>query len=306
MNNPVSLPKFDRSVSCLCWAYNERLLIEPFLLRLNQFLNETVEDYEIVLVDDGSTDGTGEIIRSLVERIPQIHLVTNPRNLNVGISSQRAIQAATKEYLFWQTVDWAYDITNLRAYLGLLREFDVIAGSRLGPIPSSWPWYRKLGGYLKMLHWSYLKSRSDTPTKAFISIVNYLLIRILFGLPLTDYVNVVIYPTKLIQSIRFESQSSFSNPEGLFKAYWRGARIAEVPISFLPRPMGEAKGTKPKAIAASIRDVLVLWFLWRILRRMDFRSRGQVVRLNSEETFRIKANRNRAADKTPASIPHRL
>jgi len=275
----ISLPKFDRSVSCLAWAYNERPLVEPFLLRIHKLLSETVADYEIVIVDDGSTDGTGEIIRSLQERIPQIRLVTNPRNLNVGISTQRAIQAATKEYLFWQTVDWAYDLSPLRLYLELLRDFDVIAGSRLGPIPRPWPWHRKLEGYLKMFRWGYLKIRSDTPAKALVSIVNYLLVRVLFGLPLTDYQNVVIYPTKLIQSIRFESKSSFANPEALLKAYWQGARIVEVPIAFIPRATGEAKGTTLKAIGASVRDVFGLWFRWKVRGPMDFRLRGSVTRV---------------------------
>lgn len=295
-----SFPKFDRSVSCLAWAYNERLLIEPFLTRLNHLLSETVEDYEIVIVDDGSTDGTGEMIQSLQEQIPQIRLVTHPRNLNVGISAQRAIQAATKEYLFWQTVDWAYDLKDLRSHLELLRNFDVVAGSRLAPIPRSWPWHRKLNGYLKMFYWSYLKVRSDTPLKALVSITNYLLIRALFGVPLTDYQNVVIYPTKLIQSIRFESRSSFSNPEALLKTCWRGARIAEVPIPFIPRPAGEAKGTELKAIWASVRDVLGLWFRWVILRRMNFRSLGKIVRMNPEETFQVKLNWDPAAGKIPA------
>lgn len=245
------------------------------------------------MVDDGSTDGTGEIIRSLQQRIPQIRLLTNSQNLNVGISSQRAIQAAAKEYLFWQTVDWSYDLTNLGTHLELLRNFDVVAGSRLAPIPDSWPWHQKLDGYLKMFHWGYLKTRSDTPTKTLVSIINYLVIRTLFGLPLTDFQNVVIYPTKLIQSLQFESKSSFSNPEALLKAYWRGARIAEVPIAFIPRGVGEAKGAKLKAIGASLQDIFGLWFRWRVLGRIDFRRPGRVTRTPLDAM-------GRAADKIPA------
>lgn len=275
-----SLPKFDKSVSCLCWAYNEALLIEGFLLRLNKVLSETISDYEIVVVDDCSTDGTLDIIKALQKRIPQISLFRNRINRNVGVSFQRAIRAAKKEYLFWQTIDWSYDLKNLRLYLELLREYDVVAGSRGAPILRSWPWKKRLAHYLKIFSPMHLKKRSDTVSKALVSIVNYFLVRLLFQVPITDYQNIAIFPTKLIKSFKYESRSSFSNPEGLIKAYWQGARIAEVPISFIPRSAGLAKGTKPRAILAAVSNIFKLWFRWIVLRRRDFRSRGKVTRID--------------------------
>ena len=187
--------KFDGSVSALCWAYNEEDLIESYLLRLSKLLHETVKDFEIVVVDDCSTDRTNEIVRRIQEQVPEIRMVRNERNLNVGLSCQRAILAARK--------------------------------------------------------------RSDTIWKAVISVINYALIRTLFRLPISDYQNVCFYPTKLIQSISYESRSSFVNPESLLKAYWKGASIVEVPISFIPRTVGVAKGTSPKALAQSVGDISV-------------------------------------------------
>jgi len=108
---------FDRSVSLLCWAYNEEAIIGPFLERADALLRETVCDYEIVVVDDCSTDRTHAIIREVQQRCPRIVLLRNPVNVNVGLSAQRAIAAATREFVFWQTVDWAYDISRLGAYL---------------------------------------------------------------------------------------------------------------------------------------------------------------------------------------------
>ena len=68
------------------------------------------EDCEIVILNDSSTDRTGEIVTALKDRIAQIKLICSPSNSNVGLSSQKAVMNATKEYLFWQTIDWAYDI----------------------------------------------------------------------------------------------------------------------------------------------------------------------------------------------------
>lgn len=280
---PDSLPKFERSVSCLCWAYNEKLLIEPFLIRLNQLLSAVIEDYEIVVVDDASTDGTREIIKGLRKKIPQIVLLENEKNRNVGICFRRAVQAATKEYLFWQTIDWSYDIRSIRPYLELLKDYDVVAGSRLAPLPSSLPWHEKAKRYAALFTAGYLQKRSDTAVKALISIVNYLLIRMLFHIPLTDYQNISIYPVPLIQSFKYESKSSFANPEGLIRAYWQGMRIAEVPIGFIPRSLGKAKGTKPRAVLTSVQNVLSLWWRWMVLKRFDFKARGCVFRLTQEE-----------------------
>src|SRR4030042_3999723 len=109
--------KFNRSVSLLSWAYNEEDSIGNFLERASSLMNSVVEDYEIILIDDGSIDRTYQIAKKFQEKNPRLKIFRNEKNLNVGISSQRAIQIASKEYLFWQTTDWSYDISNLRVFL---------------------------------------------------------------------------------------------------------------------------------------------------------------------------------------------
>ncbi|MBI4678134.1 MAG: glycosyltransferase family 2 protein [Elusimicrobia bacterium] len=278
-----SLPPFDRGVSCLCWAYNEEKLIAGFLRRMNDLLRRTVHDYEIVVVDDGSTDRTNEIVRGLAAEIPRIRLIRNPVNLNVGHSSRKAIQNASKEFLFWQTIDWSYDITYLRIFLEFLRTHDVVAGVRRSPVTVSGPLAKPTAALMRLFGARHITRRSDTVPKALVSIINYVLVRILFRVPLSDYQNVVFYRTKLLQSISFEATSSFANPEGLIKAYWMGAKVKEVPISFIPRTEGTAKGTRPAAIFAAAKDVLLCWFRWVILRRAPFVRYGRIDRLAPEE-----------------------
>jgi glycosyltransferase involved in cell wall biosynthesis len=283
VSTKYSLQKFDRGVSALCWAYNEEDLIEPYLLRLSKLLHETVEDFEIVVVDDCSTDRTNEIVRRIQEQVPEIRMLRNERNLNVGLSCQRAIQAARKEYLFWQTIDWSYDLGRLRTFLELLETFDVVAGVRRTPVKARGLLFRQLEVMLKLFGTEHLTKRSDTVGKAVISVINYALIRTLFRLPISDYQNVCFYPTKLIQSISYESRSSFVNPEGLLKAYWKGASIVEVPISFIPRIAGVAKGTTPKALAHSVGDICRLWVKWIVVGELDRCKPGHVERLNPDD-----------------------
>lgn len=278
-----SLPKYDRGVSWLCWAYNEEEIVGEYLTRANELLSQTVEDYEIVIVDDCSTDGTNEIIREVMKNNPRVRLIRNRTNMNVGYSSKTAIKSARKEYLMWQTIDWSYDLSFLRLFLELLKSYDVVAGVRREPVKAADKGMKPVLVFLRLFGIKHITRRSDTIPKAIISMFNYILIRCLFRVPLSDYQNVVFYPRKLIQSIAFESNSSFANPEGLIKSYWRGASIVEVPISFLPRQLGEAKGTRLKSIMKSVEDIFRLWFKWIILGQRGTVKKGYIRRLNPAE-----------------------
>lgn len=278
-------PKFRPGLSLLCWAYNEDLLIEDYLRRANAMLKQYAEDYEIVVVDDCSTDKTNQIVQELIEEIPQIRLLRNETNRNVGYSSQRAIKSAEKEFLFWQTIDWSYDLTLLRAFLHMLETHDVVAGVRRAPVQvvDRFWFIKPVRGLLLLFGIKHITRRSDTIRKAFVSIINYCLIRILFRVPLSDFQNVVFYSSNLIQSVEYESNSSFSNPEGLLKTHWKGASIVEVPISFLPRQKGVAKGTRLSAIISSISDVFRLWFRWVVLGKREYSGKGSIRRLIPDE-----------------------
>jgi len=260
-------------VSLLCWAYNEENLIQEYLERATRLIENSVEDFEIVLIDDGSTDRTYEIAAAFQEKNPRLKIFRNEKNLNVGISSQRAIQRASKEFLFWQTIDWSYDISNLRAFLEHLKSYDIVQGVRRKPNDAE-------AGLFKLPGVSYLTRRSDTVRKAIVSLINYLLVRSLFRVPLSDFQNVTFYPTQWIQSIRYESNSSFGNPEGLIKSYWKGKVIKEVPIDFIPREKGKAKGTKLKAIINSVKDIFKLWWRWVVLGKRGKIKKGKIYRVS--------------------------
>lgn len=277
-----ALPPFERGVSCLCWAYNEEECIEDFLTRVNALLASCCADYEIVVIDDCSTDRTNEIVRRMQRDIPQISLYRNETNRNVGYSCQRAIREARKEFLFWQTVDWSYDITLLRTFLELLKTNDVVAGVRRTPI-SQRTGVSKVIATVWLLFGRHMTKRSDTLSKGFVSICNYMIIRVLYRFPLSDYQNVVFYRSALIQSIRPEADSSFANPEFLLKSWWRGASIKEVPISFIPRAVGEAKGTRLKSILKSVRDVFGFWLKWVVLGGRGPVKKGRITRLTPAE-----------------------
>lgn len=253
-NSPLT-GKFDRSVSLLSWGLDEEDLVADFLERAFMLLDQTVDDWEVVFVDDGSTDRTGGILAEYARRESRLRVVTNPVNLNVGLSCRRAIENASKEFLFWETVDWSYDIDDLRIFLELLKHYDVVQGIR--PVPE------RLLSYIPVVRSIYrVKGRSDNLWKAMVSLGNYYVQRLLFGVHFHDFQNVTFYPTRLAQSLGLRGVTPFVNPEMLIKAYYQGAHFIEVPIPFIPRVKGEAKGTKVMTIIRTVIDILRHWLTW--------------------------------------------
>lgn len=245
----------------LGWALNEEASVGDYIDRAGALLASVAEDYELILIDDGSTDRTWEIVQEYAATRPWLRPVRNERNRGSGFNTRRAISLAAKDYLFWQTVDWAYDISELMASLRLLEQYDVLQGVRGNALT--------LG--------TIVRHRSDNPYKGLVSYVNYKLIRVLFRLPISDYQNVTVYPRALIQSVRLETESAFTNPECLLKTWWKGASFKEVHVPFIKRTRGTGTGSRPRAIVAAIRDILSWWFRWVVLRRREDRGAGRVV-----------------------------
>ncbi len=258
---PDVASKLPFGLSMLGWALNEEESIGEYIERAHECLRELTDDYELIVIDDGSTDRTWEIATSYQSSRPWLRLYRNERNRGPGYNTKRAIGLAEKDYLFWQTVDWAYDIRGLLASLSLLQKYEVLQGVRLAPISPT----------------GLLAKRSDHFGKAVISVVNYLLIRFLFRLPVRDYQNVTVYPRRLIQSVPLESESAFTNPECLLKVWWKGTTIKEVPVSFIKREKGTAKGTRLAAVRAAVQDVFRWWLWWIVLGRRRDKGRGRVI-----------------------------
>ncbi len=191
----------------LGWALDEEEAIGSYIERAGAVLAAVTNDYELILIDDGSVDRSWQIMVDCQRTRPWLRAYKNDRNRGSGYNTKRAISLATKDYVFWQTVDWAYDIRHLAGMLSELGSVDVLQGVRVETTSA-----RRM-----------IERRSDSAYKGLVSVVNYRLIRMLFRLPLRDYQNVTVYPRALIQSVHLESESAFTNPECLLKTWWRGA-----------------------------------------------------------------------------------
>ena len=269
----VLADRLEHSVSLICYGYNEEDSISDFFGRAVDLLESVVTDYEIVYVDDCSTDGTWQLAQRVARENSRIRVVQNDRNHNVGFSFKRGVSLAQKEYLFWQTIDWSYDLSDLRILLELLDHFGVVVGIRPVPI--------RLLAYVPVVRSIYrVRTRSDDFIRAMVSLANYYMLRLLFGLNVHDFQNIQFHRTKTLQSFELHGESSFLGIEMMICARSIGLDLIEVPIKFIPRSKGISKGIRLETIWKSCRDIARNWIAWGWRFRLEGRGgHGRIYRL---------------------------
>ncbi len=258
-NEPPQTTAFRPGVSLLGWALNEEQNVAEYVDRAEAFLRSVSDDFELVLIDDGSTDRTWDIASRLQATRSWFTLLKNDRNRGPGYCYRRAIGAATKDYFMAQTVDWAYDVERLGRAFDELRRYDILQGVRPG-----------------RFSWRALRHRSDNLFKGVVSFTNYALIRLLFRLPFGDFQNITVCPTRLARQLPLESDGSFTNPEVMMKLYWGGASFLQIGVPFQKRGRGKGTGTRWKAILTSIWEIFRCWARWVVFRGYPSRSCGRV------------------------------
>ena len=224
-----------RRLSIIMCVYNERASVRPVLERIHAVQPVDGWEKEIIVVDNYSTDGTREILRSL--NMPDVRVIFHERNLGKGASVRTGFRQATGDYAVIQDADFEYDPAELTRFMATAAETgaDAVFGSRtLGG--------RAVYKYRK----NYLGVRGLTA-----------LTNLLFGGRLSD----VAVGTKLVRRDVFHALNlrgsgfdlDFELPCKLLK---RGYRIVEIPISYQPRTVAEGK--KIRAVQDGLRALRVI------------------------------------------------
>lgn len=261
------------SLSMVVPALNEEVLIDEFLEKSIRDLRAVTDDWEIVLVDDGSTDRTLEYAQTWAERYPEIKVISLGCNLGNGANVQVGFRYATKDVVFNQTVDSFFNTEDLTWIVPYLDKYDSISGYRSDLSANNF--------YQKML-----------------TLGNLTLIRLLFPLKLKAYQTVQFHRRTLFEQIEIEGRSSFVSPELLLKAHYLGYSIGEVEVKFYPRLKGTAKGGGLKHVFRTLRDMLKFWFRWVVQKRpiavcrpVEVRTPGPVVQADTETRPQVNENK---------------
>ena len=251
--------KSQYSYSLWSWGLNEEDLVEGFVEKSASHLSAVADDFEIILIDDGSTDGTWQKMQECAKRFPYLRIIKHEKNLQPGKCMHTCRKHTTKEIVFWNTVDMFFDSSKLPDFIKYLDHYDVVQGVRTGRDSNTYKsFYRRMN-----------------------SIINYQFIRFLFNVPLHDFQNVTFLRWDFLKSIEFDSQSTFTNPECVIKAYYSGLKIKEVLMEHMDRRSGKAKGGRTITVIAAVVDILRCWFMWRVLRKVHIK-RGEVIPFDKE------------------------
>lgn len=216
-----------------------------------KFLEDLDDDYEIIIVDDGSPDKSGEIADHLSQEYPAIRVIHHPENLGYGAAFRSGLAACKNEYICMIDGDDQYDVYDLQKLLKLIDSYDLIITFR----------YKKIYSSLRIfISWVYNK-----------------ILRFLFRTPFRDVsTGLRLIRKSVVEDIELESNSPFIGAELAIKIMLKGYRIGEVGIQTFPRVFGTGSSTMPKNIWATIQD------MWRIYTKIfsdeyelpPYRSRG--------------------------------
>ena len=199
--------------------YNEQATLRPVVERVLS----VGMDLELLCVDDGSSDGSREILRDLEKRYPQIRVFLQPRNTGKGAALRQGIQAATGDYVIIQDADLEYDPAEYPRLLEPLEsgQADVVYGSRF------------LSGrpHRVLYFWHSVGNKILT-----------LLSNMITNLNMTDMETCYkVFRREVIQSIPLEEDRFGFEPEITVKVAKRGLRVYEVGISYWGRTYEEGK-----------------------------------------------------------------
>jgi putative flippase GtrA len=241
MQYPSARPPFvvvPGSLSVILPAYNEEALISNTITDVMSALSSWMRDFQVIVVNDGSKDRTGEIVSSLAARDPRIRLVTHPVNKGYGAALVTGFESVTKEFAFFMDSDGQFDIRDLVRFFPLIQEYDAVLGYRIDRQDT---WMRRLNA------WGWKK-----------------LVGFIFGVHARDIdCAFKLFRAEFFRTNRLETRGAMINAEILYKLARAGYTCTEVGVQHLPRRAGKATGAKLSVILRALREMFVYAERWR-------------------------------------------
>lgn len=222
------------SLSSFVPAYNEEGNVERMVDTLKAVLPQVANDFEIIVVNDGSKDRTGEIADRLAKEDPKVRVVHHEVNMGYGAAVRSGINACQKEYLFFTDGDGQFDVAQLSLLVPLITGHDGVIGFRLNRQD---PWIRKLNA------WAWNR-----------------LVRLMFGLKVKDIdCAFKLFHRRVFERIHLESSGAMISTEMLVKIKKKGYKLHEVGVFHSPRLAGKQTGANLRVILRAFRELFLFY-----------------------------------------------
>ncbi len=230
--------RFAHSLSVFFPAYNDAPSLPPLIAKTFAVLDEFVEDFEVIVVNDGSADDTGAVLEELrVQYGPRMRVITHPENKGYGGALRTGFSEATKDFIFYTDGDGQYDVGDLPALLGAMQpHVGLVNGYK---IARQDPWHRKVIG----------------------AVYNQFA-RFLFGVRLRDIdCDFRLFRRALLEEKPLRSSSGTICVELVKLLERSGMDVVELPVGHYPRLHGRSQFFRVKSLATTFVQLCRLYLM---------------------------------------------
>jgi glycosyltransferase involved in cell wall biosynthesis len=224
------------SITAFFPAYNDQHTIEGIVRTVAEEMRKVTDDFEVVVVDDGSRDETGSILDRLASELHFLRVIHHERNLGYGAALISGFKNARKDLIFYTDGDGQYDVRELHNLLAHLEpNIDLVNGYKVKRADA---WYRIwIGGlYRHAMRWVFRLSIRDVDC---------------------DF---RLFRRYVFDKISLESRSGVICVEMAKKFEQAGFRMAEIPVSHYPRLHGSSEFFRVRHLVYTFRGLLKIWW----------------------------------------------
>jgi glycosyltransferase involved in cell wall biosynthesis len=236
-------PRRPPGLSFFFPAYNDGGTIASLVIRAVHVASRLTRDFEVIVVNDGSTDATREIVEELVRTYPQVRVIHHRRNMGYGGAVRTGFAAATKELVAYTDGDAQYDPAEVETlWTRMTPEADMVTGYKI--------------------------SRSDPLHRVVIGKIYHLTVKVMFGLRVRDVdCDFRLMRREIFHRVKLERNTGVICLEMMRKIQDAGFRVVEVPVHHYHRTYGRSQFFNFRRIFWTGIDVLKLWVQLVILGR---------------------------------------
>ena len=233
------------SISAFFPAFNDANTIQGLVSEALAVLTTLADDYEVILINDGSIDETPALCDALARAHPQVRVVHHERNQGYGAALQSGFAHARKDLIFYTDGDGQYDVRELAVLYPLLSAgVDVVNGFKV--------------------------ERADSRQRKLLGGIYNRLARLLFHLPIRDVdCDFRLLRRGVVVPLRLSVRSGAICVELVRKLHAAGCRFAEAPVHHYPRAYGRSQVFTPGGVVRMTQDFVALWLRLVVMRRTD-------------------------------------
>jgi glycosyltransferase involved in cell wall biosynthesis len=212
-------------------AYYDEKNIDKVVNKAIQVLEELrLKDYEVIIIEDGSPDKTGEVADSLAQKFNKVRVIHHKKNMGYGATLKDGFISAKLDYVFYTDGDNQFNLDELKKFVALIPFTDIVVG--------------------------YRKTKQYSLYRKFTSLCYNYLLRLLFDIHYWDIdCAFKLFKTELFRKIKINSVDAFIDAEIMLKAKLLGYSSTEIGVMHLPRVDGISTGARPSVIFRTINEV---------------------------------------------------